>query len=341
MRSRKTILSILVAVVLASCQKDNLFQAPLTVAEFELPAGFPTILYPEDNAYTTARWQLGKKLFYDNVLSIDSSINCGTCHKSSLAFSDDVSFSDGVKKRPGTRNSPTLANVAYHPYLTREGGVPTLEMQVLVPIQEHNEFDFNIVDAGERLMQDSTYVAMSQSAYDRMPDYYVITRALANFERTLISGNSPYDKYAFQNKPDALSKDEKAGMNLFYSEKTNCSGCHSGFNFTNYAFENNGLYEEYLDEGRRRLTSKPEDEALFKVPTLRNVALTAPYMHDGSLASLDAVIEHYNTGGQLHINKSKLIKPLTLTAVEKEQLLAFLNSLTDNNFITEVKFKEK
>ncbi len=133
-------------------------------------------------------------IFYDNVLSIDSSINCGTCHKSSLAFSDDVSFSDGVKKRPGTRNSPTLANVAYHPYLTREGGVPTLEMQVLVPIQEHNEFDFNIVDAGERLMQDSTYVAMSQLAYNRKPDNYVITRALANFERTLISGNSPYDK---------------------------------------------------------------------------------------------------------------------------------------------------
>jgi len=341
LRGRKTIFSILVAVVLCSCQKDNLFQAPLTVDEFELPAGFPTISYPDDNAYTTARWELGKKLFYDNVLSIDSSINCGTCHRSSLAFSDDVSLSDGVKKRPGTRNSPTLANVAYHPYLTREGGVPSLEMQVLVPIQEHNEFDFNIVDAGERLMQDSTYVAMSQRAYDRKPDYYVITRALANFERTLISGNSPYDKYTFQNQTNALNEDEKAGMNLFYSEKTNCSGCHSDFNFTNYAFENNGLYAEYPDEGRKRLTGKPEDDALFKVPTLRNIALTAPYMHDGSIASLDAVIEHYNTGGQLHINKNNLIKPLNLTAVEKEQLLTFLRSLTDNDFIEEKRFKEQ
>jgi len=326
--------------MLVSCQKDNALNTAFTVDEFALPTGFPTISYPEDNAFTTARWELGKKLFYDNILSVDTSINCSSCHKSALAFSDDVSFSNGVKKRPGTRNSPSLANVAYHPYLTREGGVPSLEMQVLVPIQEHNEFNFNIVDAGERLMQDSAYVAMSQEAYGRDPDYYVITRALANFERTLISGNSSYDKYTFQNQPNALTKDEKLGMNLFYSEKTNCSGCHSGFNFTNYSFENNGLYQEYPDEGRKRLTGKEEDEALFKVPSLRNIALTAPYMHDGSIASLDAIIEHYNTGGKSHYNKSDLIRPLHLTELEKGQLLAFLHSLTDHEFITNEKFKK-
>lgn len=308
--------------------------------DFELPMGFPAISFPEDNAYTKARWELGKKLFYDNVLSIDSSINCGSCHKASFAFSDDVALSDGVKNRPGNRNSPTLANVAYHPYYTREGGVPTLEMQVLVPIQEHNEFAFNIVQAGERLAMDSIYVAMSKKAYNKLPDYYVITRALANFERTLISGNSPFDKYTYEGQEEALSEIEKAGMELFYSTKTNCSSCHKGFNFSNYNFENNGLYENYKDEGRMRLTNKTEDKALFKIPTLRNISITAPYMHDGSMATLSDVVDHYNSGGKQNKNKSKLVKPLGLTEQEKIQLIAFLKSLTDQKFITETRFKK-
>jgi len=322
------------------CEKDTVNVASKS-SDFELPKGFPAITFPEDNAYTKARWELGKMLFYDNVLSLDSSINCGSCHKASLAFSDNVALSDGVKSRPGTRNSPTLANVAYHPYYTREGGVPTLEMQVLIPIQEHNEFAFNIVKAGERLAKDSQYVAMSQRAYKRAPDYYVITRALANFERTLISGNSPFDKYTYQGQNEALNEVEKAGMELFFSKKTNCSSCHSGFNLTNYAFENNGLYESYEDNGRMRLTNNAEDEALFKVPTLRNIALTAPYMHNGSMATLKEVIDHYNKGGKEHHNKNKLVKPLKLTEQEKGQLIVFLESLTDQQFITEEKFKEQ
>lgn len=320
------------------CEKDTVNVASQS-SDFELPKGFPDITFPEDNAYTKARWELGKMLFYDNVLSLDSSINCGSCHKASFAFSDNIAFNDGVKNRPGTRNSPTLANVAYHPYYTREGGVPTLEMQVLVPIQEHNEFAFNIVKAGERLAKDGQYVAMSQEAYNRAPDYYVITRALANFERTLISGNSPFDKYTYQGQNEALNEVEKAGMELFYSDRTNCSSCHSGFNFTNYAFENNGLYRTYQDNGRKRLTNNAEDDALFKVPTLRNVALTSPYMHDGSVPTLEEVIEHYSQGGESHPNRSKLVKPLYLTESEKEQLVAFLNSLTDQDFLKDERFK--
>jgi cytochrome c peroxidase len=325
---------------LYGCEKD-IVKVTLQSSEFELPMGFPAIPFPEDNAYTKARWELGKKLFYDNVLSVDHSINCGSCHKSSLAFSDDVALSDGVENRAGTRNSPTLANVAYHPYYTREGGVPSLEMQVLVPIQEHNEFAFNILKAGERLAIDSQYVAMSKEAYNRVPDYYVITRALANFERTLISGNSPFDKYSYRHQNGALNETEKAGMELFYGTKTNCSSCHSGFNFTNYTFQNNGLYESYKDEGRMRLTNNLEDEALFKVPTLRNIALTAPYMHDGSITTLSEVINHYDHGGKQHQHKNRLIKPLNLSKQEKEQLLAFLECLTDQQFITEEKFKEQ
>jgi cytochrome c peroxidase len=339
LKSRKTIVALFAILIFYGCKKDIINVTSESI-DFELPMGFPTILFPEDNAYTKARWELGKKLFYDNVLSVDSSLNCGSCHKAALAFSDDVALSLGVQDRPGTRNSPSLANVAYHPYFTREGGVPNLEMQVLVPIQEHNEFDFNIVKAGERLAKDSQYVEMSQKAYDRAPDYYTITRALANFERTLISGNSPFDQFTYQGKNEALNETEKAGMELFYSNKTNCSNCHSGFNFSNYNFENNGLYENYKDEGRMRLTNKIEDKALFKIPTLRNISITAPYMHDGSMATLSDVVDHYNSGGKQNKNKSKLVKSLGLTEQEKIELIAFLKSLTDQKFITETRFKK-
>jgi len=322
-----------VLCVLISCQAAEDTEPLLLPELMEIPKGFPEVPFPEDNLFTEARWELGKKLFYDPVLSFDKTISCASCHKPALAFSDDVPVSLGIDHRPGTRNTPSLANVAYHPYLLREGGVPTLEMQVLVPIQEHNEFDFNIILLAERLNQDSTYVRMAKSAYGRAPDAFVITRALACFERSLLSGNSAYDQYIQLNKTNALTTSQIRGMNLFFSERTNCSSCHTGFNFTNYAFDNNGLYEQYADEGRFRLTYKEEDRALFKVPGLRNVALTAPYMHDGSIYTLEAVVEHYQSGGKDYPQKSDLIKPLTLTGAEKIDLVEFLKSLTDETFI--------
>jgi cytochrome c peroxidase len=326
-------------IVLTSCQKEG-EEIVLRYPEImEIPVGFPDIEFPEDNEYTLERWKLGKQLFFDPVLSVDSSLSCASCHKPELAFSDDRAFSAGVKERPGSRNAPSLTNVGYHPYFTREGGVPTLEMQVLVPIQEHNEFDFNIVLIAERLMQDSAYRALSKKAYDRLPDAFVITRALACFERSLLSGNSRYDQYRFEERQEAITVDEINGMDLFFSKRTNCSQCHGGFNFSNYQFENNGLYEHYLDEGRFRLTSQEQDRALFKVPGLRNIELTAPYMHDGSIESLEDVIEHYQSGGKDHLHKSELIKPLSLTSSEKNDLVLFLKSLTDHDFVGNPNFK--
>lgn len=339
MSIKEVLVIFLGVVILHGCRSDDSLK-PLVFDSQAVPMGFPDIIYPEDNTYSTERWELGKRLFYDPILSVDSSISCGSCHKASLAFSDDVALSNGVKNRAGTQNSPTLANVAYHPYYTREGGVPTLEMQVLVPIQEHNEFDFNIVEAAKRIATDSIYIQMSYAAYERAPDYYVITRALANFERSLLSGNSKFDKYHYQHQETALNTEEKAGMALFFSERTQCSTCHSDFNFTNYSFENNGLDKDYSAIGRMRLTGKEEDNALFKVPTLRNIERTAPYMHDGSMATLESVIAHYNTGGETHPNKSALIQPLHLSITEQAQLLAFLKTLTDETFITEEKFKD-
>lgn len=339
MKTWYAIASFLFSISLVGCieETNSLIQGDFMA---NLPRPFSDVSYPDDNAYTPERWELGKKLFYDNVLSIDSTLSCASCHKPELSFSDDVAFSKGVKDRDGVRNSPSLANVAFHPYYTREGGVPTLEQQVLVPLQEHNEFDFNIVLAGERIAKDTAYVAMSQAAYDRAPDYYVITRALANFERSLISNSSYFDQYHFDAQKDALTDAQKRGLELFYSEKTNCFKCHSGPNFTNYAFENNGLYTKYPDEGRRRLTDLDSDESLFKVSSLRNVEVTGPYMHDGSMKTLSDVIDHYNSGGKDHPNKSAIIQPLNLTTQQKEDLLAFLLSLTDNRFLTDDELKQ-
>ena len=305
-----------------------------------IPDGFPEMKFPEGNELTSKRWDLGKRLFYEKRLSIDQSISCGSCHQPSLAFADDKALSPGVFNRAGTRNAPSLANVGYHPYLLREGSVPTLEMQVLVPIQEHNEFNHNVVNIVNELKNDSMYAALSLEAYERPFDGYVLTRAISVFQRTMISGNSRYDQYVRQGKISALSSIEKKGMDLFFSNKANCSACHSGFNFTNYNFENNGLDSIYSDNGRFRLTNDSADEALFKVPSLRNVGLTAPYMHDGRFKSLKEVIDHYNNGGENHKNKSALIQVLQLSEVEKEELIAFLHSLSDFSFIADPKWKE-
>ena len=337
---RLLIIAISTWFMLVGCQKEEISRPPYSPALMEIPKGFPEMDIPADNQFSIARWALGKKLFYDPIMSVDSSISCAHCHQTDLAFSDGLAVSKGVEDRLGTRNAPSLANVAYHPYFTREGGVPTLEGQILVPIQEHNEFDFNIVLLTERLASDSTYVKMAKAAYDRLPDPFVITRSIACFERSLLSGYSRYDQYVQYGYTEVLSEQELTGMDLFFSERTNCSSCHIGFNFTDYSFKNNGLYGVYEDIGRFRLTNKAEDLAVFKVPSLRNIALTAPYMHDGSMLNLATVIEHYNTGGADHPNKSSLIKPLNLTESEKIDLIAFLESLSDETFVNNSLFKE-
>ena len=333
----KTLINILFSftlLFLLSCEKkEEVTYEP----NFAPPSNFPAIKYPEDNAYNYSRWKLGKKLFYENALSRNQTINCGSCHQTKFAMADNQALSLGVDGAVGFRNAPTLTNVAYQPYYNFDGGNQTLEMQVLVPIQEHVEFDFNIIEIAKRLANNSTYQNMSKEAYNRELDYYVITRALANFERTLISGNSKYDKYT--REETSLTAEELRGLNLFTSTKTNCNTCHAGFNFTSYAFENNGLSKEYSDEGRARVTKLDTDKARFKVPTLRNIEKTAPYMHDGSKATLYDVVSHYNSGGNNHVNKNNLIVPLGLTQDEMNDLIAFLKTLSDESFISNPLFK--
>jgi cytochrome c peroxidase len=218
-------------------------------------------------------------------------------------------------------------NIGYHHAFFADGGIPTLELQVIAPIENPVEMDLPIDSAIERLTKDALYIELFEEAYERKPDLFSLIRAIACYERSLLSGNSSYDLY--QQGKMQLTDSELKGMQLFFSDSLNCSKCHEGFNFTHFSFENNGLYKEYKDQGRQRVTVRPQDEGKFKVPTLRNIQLTAPYMHDGSLSTLDTVIDHYAQGGKHHKNQSELIQGFTLSTQNKTDLINFLNTLTD------------
>lgn len=324
----KLILGFCTLLLLISCEVD----APIIKHyKLEIPEGFPEINYPSDNLPTAKRVALGKRLFFDPILSKDSTISCNSCHFQEYAFADNKAVSPGVENAMGNRNAMSLANLAYADFLLREGGVPTLEMQVLVPIQDHNEMDFNIVRVAERMQLDATYRAQSIEAYNREPDSFVITRAIAAFERTLLSGRSNYDK-------NRMTGEERKGKALFFSDSLACSSCHGTFLFTNQEIENNGLYRQYPDSGTYILTHLQEDIGKFKVPTLRNIELTAPYMHDGSVSNLEDVISHYESGGKGHFNQSPVLKGFALNSEEKANLIAFLFSLTDEDFISNSNF---
>lgn len=324
----RNLLVIAVGGVLAACSSgvDPLDASSTRAAFYAVPAHFPPMPYPEDNAPSAERIALGERLFFDVRLSSTGEVACASCHLPSLAFADSVPVSPGVQGRIGTRNAPSLLNVGYLPYYLREGGVPTLEMQALVPIQEHAEFDENILAVAERLRADAAYASASRDAYDRELDPYVITRALASYQRTLVSGDAAYDKFV-SGQSQAMSESAQRGMRLFFSSRTMCSSCHGGFLFTEHAFENNGMFEVYSDPGRYRLTGNESDRARFRVPSLRNVSLTAPYMHNGALRSLRDVLERYNAGGAPHPNKSALIRPLHLSATDIADLEEFLKCL--------------
>lgn len=298
----------------------------------EVPDHFPPFTQPDGNMLTKDRVALGKALFFDSRLSSDGMVSCASCHLPDAAFADPLQVSLGAHGREGFRNAPSLANVAFHPFLFMDGGVPTLELQVLAPFDDPTEFDFPITEAAELLASDPEIRALSLRAYGRIPDPFVITRSLAAFERTLISADSPYDRY-LSGDASALNASALEGMSLFFSESVGCGNCHSGPLLTNFSFENIGLYSQYTDEGRQRVTALAEDNGKFKVPSLRNVAVTAPYMHDGSLLHLEAVIEHFNAGGADHPLKHPAVRPLNLEDQEKEALKAFLNALTDETFI--------
>lgn len=324
---------------LVACRRDEaLVQQELNPAyHVELAPGAPALPVPLENPLTVAGVRLGKALFFEKRLSNPAIVSCGDCHLPGKAFADTLPFSIGSNGSLGFRNSPTLGNVAYQQRLFMDGGVPTLEYQVLAPIHDFREMDSDINAVAVLLRNEEPYATLSQLAYGRQLDAYVITRAIASYERTLVSGWSRADRYIYANEAGALTAQEISGMGIFNSTVTNCSTCHSGYDLTDRDYHNIGLTLDHsADEGRARITLRQQDIGRFKTPTLRNIALTAPYMHDGSLPTLEAVIDHFATGGLAQPNLSPHMQSFTLSAQEKADLVAFLNSLTDERSLDQV-----
>jgi cytochrome c peroxidase len=317
---------LIVLCFFTSCKKENInnYTYPL-----EIPKGFPQPAIPENNLPTADRIELGRRLFFDPILSRDSTISCASCHHVDKKFTDGLPISIGIENRIGIRNAPSLLNVAYQPTMFWDGGVPNLEQQILAPIESHFEMDFNLINVVARLNTIEAYKTLSLKAYNQLPSIFSVTRAIACFERTLFTGTSKYDDYVYNNNKNALSASEINGMNIFLGEDGECFHCHGTYLFTDNTFKNNGIFLNYEDSGRARITGFPADVGKFKVPSLRNVANTAPYMHNGSFATLEEIVEHYNSGGKSHPNKSGLIQPLNLTTQEKIDLVNFLKALTD------------
>ncbi len=273
---------------------------------FVIPLGLDLYMpVPEDNPLTAEKVDLGRRLFFDRRLSSDGSVACATCHDPDHAFADGGSIAVGISGRAGRRNAPGLINRGYGRAFFWDGRARTLEEQVLKPIEDRNELDSPVADAAAR-------VGLS-------PDD--LSRALASYVRSILSGNSRFDRFV-NGERTALSPDEVAGLQIFRG-KGNCTACHVGPNFSDERLHNTGVaWREgrFVDVGAGR--------GDFKTPTLREVARTGPYMHDGSLATLEEVIELYERGGNANPSIDPEIRPLTLTGAEKTQLLAFLRSLS-------------
>jgi cytochrome c peroxidase len=342
---------------------------------WDLPAGFPAPKVPADNPMSVAKVELGRHLFYDTRLSVTGQFSCASCHEQSKAFTDGKARAVGATGEVHPRGSMSLANVAYTPALTwANPNMKQLERQALVPMFGEHPVELGLAgkenDALAKLKAEPRYQKLFPESFPGEPEPFTIsnvTKAIAAFERTLISGESPYDRYLNGDR-DAISVSAKRGERLFFSERLECFHCHGGFNFSQTTdhvgksfaeieFHNTGLYNldrkgAYPKEntGVFEITGRPEDMGKFRAPTLRNIAVTAPYMHDGSVATLEEAIEHYAAGGRTirdgphkgvgrnNPNKSAFIKGFRLTPREKRDLIAFLKTLTDRKFLNDPRF---
>jgi cytochrome c peroxidase len=290
------------------------------------------IPFPKDNLNSPEKVAFGKLLFFDKRFSKNNEVACASCHQPQKAFTDGLPKSRGAGGSIAMRNAPSLLNSAYFKSYMYDGEVKTLEQQVLVPIQDHLEMGSSMKEVLQKLSKDPNYKRLAKSIFNRELDAFVITRAISTYERSLISQNSRFDQYR-AGATGVLNVDEIAGWKLF-SEKLYCTKCHAGPNFTNYEVVSNGLYLDYgLDQGRFRINGLEKEKGTFKVPSLRNVSLTAPYMHDGSIRTLREVILHYSKGGSKFSNKSAIIKSFKLNNLEINQLELFLKTLIDTSTV--------
>lgn len=323
---------------LFSCKKDDEI-IPVDNFEFRKPSYFPEPHYTfENNALTRDRFNLGRDLFYDSILSLDNSISCASCHSQTHGFSDhNVAFSAGVNGTLGVRNSPGLANLAWYPSFMWDGGINNIETFSVAPITNPLEMHETIGQVIGKLNANAAYRNKFKVAYgvDSITDQKML-QALGQFMAMLISDDSKYDQY--RKGTYTFTADENAGYVLFQAK---CASCHTEPLFTDFTYRNNGIDATFTDLGRGLITQNPADNGKFKVPSLRNVQLTYPYMHDGRYFTLSQVLDHYASGIQ---NSSTLDPSLTagipLTADEKLKIIAFLRTLTDYTFMANPDLQE-
>lgn len=290
---------------------------------------------PADNPLTEAKAALGRRLFFDPLLSNDRSVSCATCHDPARAFADERTLAVGVFGRIGKRHSPSLVNRGFGRSHFWDGRAATLEAQVLQPIRDPNEMDLSLEDAVARLSADPSYRPVFQTVFERPVSPDDLGRALASYLRTIRSGDAPYDRF-IAGDADALSAEQQFGLRIFRT-KGACIVCHSEPTFTDERFQNTGVAWRveagatagaYQDDGRFLVSGLEQDRGKFKTPTLREIARTAPYMHDGSLATLADVIDFYDQGGRPNRNLFPIVRPLRMSPEEKQALIKFLESLS-------------
>lgn len=284
---------------------------------------------PESNPLTPEKVALGRRLFHDSILSRDFTVSCATCHDSRRAFSDALPKAVGIAGQVLGRHAPALLNRGYGRAFFWDGRASSLEEQALQPIQNPSEFANTLADVVARLVGHADYRALFRAAFGRAPNAEDLGRALASYVRTILAAESPVDRF-IAGDSSALSPQARDGLLLFRG-KANCSACHVSPLFTDEQFHNTGVAwrdAKFADFGRGATTRKNEDFGAFKTPALREVARTAPYMHDGSLASLEEVVEFYDRGGNPNPHLDAEIRPLKLSADEKLALLAFLRALS-------------
>ncbi|ASZ14773.1 cytochrome-c peroxidase [Chitinophaga pendula] len=330
---------------ITACSKSDKNDTPPPFEGFRQPANFAAAAYRlSDNNITQAGFELGRKLFYEPRFSRNNTISCGDCHLQAAAFTHhghDVSH--GIDDRLGTRNATPLMNLAWHTTFMWDGGVFDLDLQPIAPITNEVEMDEKVDNVVKKLQASSEYPALFQKAFgNRDITAARMLKALSQFMVMLVSSNAKYDK-VMRKEGDVFTAEEQKGYTL-YQQK--CSTCHQEPLFTDQSFRNNGLsIGPNNDEGRYLITLNPQDKYKFKVPSLRNLAYTAPYMHDGRLLTLNGVLDHYTQEVQRTPNLDPLLQQqalpgISLSAEERTQLLAFLNTLNDRDFITDKRFSQ-
>jgi cytochrome c peroxidase len=320
------------AAGLIGCLTDGALRVARSPAD---PPGFPAMRWPADNPYDSAKAALGQELFVDARLSRNGSVSCSWCHDLTVGFVDKhrSPFSSGVHGAMMRRNSPTLTNVGYGTSFMLDGRVPTLEEQAIGPILSADEMDMTEPEIVARLAADTGYARRFREVFGPGSITLAnVARALATFERTLVSARSDYDRWAAGDSA-ALSASAQRGAAIFLGERGGCFRCHAPPLFTDGLFHDIGLDTVPVDSGRGAITGLASDVGRFKTPTLRNVQQTGPYMHDGRFGDLEGIVRHYNAGGAPSANRDARLRPLGLSEGEIGDLVAFLQSLSDEEFL--------